>query len=184
MIILGQMCPPAILPSGAGRPTTKSEHMPALPSAAGPDMCYFLLARPTCAAEPFSCTTCCTRMRIKRPAGQTAHKTFFHIVQADPGVRSGVPQARQPSEFIFKGLLWRIRSVSRLFTVSSAGPIEHLSIPGCRRSCCRSQAGLYGHLSQPGHRSGGGGGVTLAGPHLQPAPDEPTLTLLQLIDPC
>lgn len=66
--ILGQMCPPAILPSEAGRPTTKREHMPALPSAAGPDMCYFLLARPTCAAEPFSCTTCRTRMRTERPA--------------------------------------------------------------------------------------------------------------------
>lgn len=73
VIILGQMCPPAILPSEAGRPTTKREHMPALPSAAGPDMCYFLLARPTCAAEPFSCTTCCTRMRIERPANVVPH---------------------------------------------------------------------------------------------------------------
>lgn len=56
VIILGQMCPPAVMPSQAGRPTSKREHMPALPSAAGPDMCYFLLAQPTCAAEPFSCT--------------------------------------------------------------------------------------------------------------------------------
>lgn len=30
--------------------------MPALRSAAAPDMCYFLLAQPTCAVEPLSCT--------------------------------------------------------------------------------------------------------------------------------
>lgn len=67
VIILGQMCPPAVMPSEAGRPTTKREHMPALPSAAGPDMCYFLLARPTCATEPFRRTpTCCHRMRTER----------------------------------------------------------------------------------------------------------------------
>lgn len=33
---------------------TKREHMPAFPSAAAPDMCYFLLAQPTCSAEHHS----------------------------------------------------------------------------------------------------------------------------------
>lgn len=32
---------------------TKSEHMPAFPCAARPDMCYFLLTLPTCSAKPF-----------------------------------------------------------------------------------------------------------------------------------
>lgn len=32
---------------------TEREHMPAFPSAAAPDMCYFLRAQPTCSAKAY-----------------------------------------------------------------------------------------------------------------------------------